>query len=225
MATMPRDRGAEAAPAAPDRKLLARIRPMTEAPPCWGYRRVGAWLRDWEGHGENKKRVYRLRRTAGVTIKQRRNAGPAVEAEGLTPPAGWGIDMRQCLIPALGWASLVVVLDWDTKKVVGWDLSVNDSQPPATGCMAAMNVLGIEPVFTSSDTPKGNADTERLRRTSKEELLWLQEFTRLEEARDVLSQWMAADYTQRSVHSSLGDKSPLEVEAALRRQEATPAAA
>jgi putative transposase len=102
--------------------------------------------------------------------------------------------MRQCLIPALGWASLVVVLDWDTKKVVGWDLSVNDSQPPATGCMAAMSVLGIEPVFTSSDTPKGNADTERLRRTSKEELLWLQEFTRLEEARDVLSRWMTADF-------------------------------
>ncbi len=37
--------------------------------------------------------------------------------------------------------------------------------------MAAMSVLGIEQVFTSYDNPKGNAETERLMRTIKEELL------------------------------------------------------
>jgi hypothetical protein len=32
--------------------------------------------------------------------------------------------------------------------------------------MAAMSLLGIEQVFTSYDNPKGNAETERLMRTS-----------------------------------------------------------
>jgi transposase InsO family protein len=28
------------------------------------------------------------------------------------------------LIPVLGWVYLVIVLDWCTKKIVGWDLSL-----------------------------------------------------------------------------------------------------
>jgi len=45
------------------------------------------------------------------------------------PPADrpcqyWGIDMTKFLISSLGWVYLVVVLDWYTKKVVGWDLSL-----------------------------------------------------------------------------------------------------
>lgn len=32
--------------------------------------------------------------------------------------------MTQFLIPAVGWAYLVLVLDWYTKQIVGWDLSL-----------------------------------------------------------------------------------------------------
>lgn len=104
-------------------------------------------------------------------------------------------------------------------------VSDNGSQPTATGFMAAMSVLGIEQVFTSYDNPKGNAETERLMRTIKEELLWLREFTSLEEARMAIHQWITVEYNERDVHSSLGYKSPLVFEATLRRQEAAQAAA
>jgi len=35
--------------------------------------------------------------------------------------------------------------------------------------------LGIRQAFTSYNNPKGNADTQRLMRTLKEELIWLRE--------------------------------------------------
>jgi transposase InsO family protein len=250
-----------AVPDPSDEALLARIRPLTEAHPFWGYRRVWAWLRSREGLRVNKTRIYRLMREAGVTVTRARHAAtrtPKAKPQATRPRQYWGSDMTKCLIPGLGWVYLVVVLDWYTKKIVGWDLarrsrrqeweaalargleaefphgvrgaglklvSDNGSQPTATGFMAAMGVLGIEPVFTSYDNPKGYAETERLVRTIKEELLWLQPFTSLEEARSAINQWITVAYNQRYVHSSLGYKSPLEFEAALRQQETAQAAA
>ncbi|WP_447972218.1 integrase core domain-containing protein [Nitrospira sp. Kam-Ns4a] len=102
-------------------------------------------------------------------------------------------------------------------------VSDNRSQPTATGFMAAMSVLGIEPVVTSYDNPKGNAETERLIRTIKEELPWLRACTSLEQAREAIRHWITVEYNERDVHSSLGDKSPLEFEAALSEQGAAQA--
>jgi putative transposase len=49
--------------------------------------------------------------------------------------------------------------------------------PPATAFMQACRLLGIEQACTSDHNPKGNADTERMMRTLKEEGLWLHEWT------------------------------------------------
>ena len=40
------------------------------------------------------------------------------------PRQFWGIDMTKFIIPGLGWAYLVIVLDWFTRKVVGWRLAL-----------------------------------------------------------------------------------------------------
>jgi transposase InsO family protein len=104
-------------------------------------------------------------------------------------------------------------------------VSDNGGHPTATGFMAAMRVVGIARVFTSADNPKGQADTERLVRTITEERLWLQDFTSLEEARTAIHHWITVESNERYVHSALGSKTPLEFEAALRHQEAAPAAA
>jgi putative transposase len=48
-------------------------------------------------------------------------------------------------------------------------------------------------------------------RTLKEELLWLEEFAGLEEAREKLSAWIDF-YNKDYLHSSLGYKSPEEYE-------------
>ena len=58
---------------------------------------------------------------------------------------------------------------------------------------------------------KGNADTERMMRTIKEEVIWLHEFTRLTEAKEVIRDWIAK-YNREYVHLALGYLSPLEFE-------------
>jgi transposase InsO family protein len=63
-------------------------------------------------------------------------------------------------------------------------VSDNGSQPTSTSFMRHMALLGIKQIFTSYDNPKGNAETERVIRTIKEELIWLNEFGSLEEARE-----------------------------------------
>jgi putative transposase len=161
------------------------------------------------------------------------------------PRQYWGIDMTKFMIPALGWIYLVIVLDWYTKKVVGWDLSLrsrsgewkhalemgiqrefpqgvrerglklisdNGSQPTSVSFMRDMGTLGIEQIFTSYDNPKGNAETERMMRTIKEEFLWLHEFSSLEEAKRAIHHWIEVDYNELYVHSALGYLSPEEFE-------------
>lgn len=133
------------------------------------------------------------------------------------PREYWGIDMTRFMIPAIGWAYLVVVLNWYTKKIVGWDISLrsktgdwkralemaiagefpegvrdkglkpisdNGSQPTSTSFVRDTATLKIEQIFTSYDNPKGNADTERVMRTIKEEVIWINEFGSLGEANE-----------------------------------------
>lgn len=64
-----------------------------------------------------------------------------------------------------------------------------------------MVTLGIEQIFTSYDNPKGNADTEWIMRTIKEEIIWLNEFASLEEAKEKIGQWIEVDYDKLYVHS------------------------
>ena len=149
------------------------------------------------------------------------------------------------LIPSVGWVYLVIVLDWFTKKIVGWDISLrskasdwkralemaidnefpegvrgkglklvsdNGSQPTSTAFMKDMTVLEIEQIFTSYDNPKGNAETERMMRTIKEEVIWLNEFTSVQEAKEKIGKWINVDYNKFYVHSELGYMSPEEFE-------------
>jgi transposase InsO family protein len=249
------------APDPSDEALLARIRSLSETHPFWGYRRVWAWLCYREGLRVNKKRVYRLMREARLTVTRTPHAAtrtPRAKPQATRPQQFWGIDMTKFLIPTVGWAYLVLVLDWYTKQIVGWDLSLrsrrqeweaallmgvhtefpngvrgagvmlisdNGSQPTSTKFMATMSLLGIEQVFTSYDNPKGNAETERLMRTIKEELLWLREFVNVEDARVAIRQWIAVDYNQDYVHSSLGYMSPAEFARTFSPSAILPAAA
>lgn len=40
------------------------------------------------------------------------------------PNQYWGIDMTKFMVESIGWVYLVVVLDWYTTKVVGWNFSL-----------------------------------------------------------------------------------------------------
>ena len=146
-----------------------------------------------------------------------------------------------------GWAYLVVVNDWFTKKIVGtfvgersrareWLealnqavcrqypegikqapemelnlMSDNGSQPTSQKFIKEIAELGIKQAFTAYNNPKGNADTERLIRTLKEELIWLREWKTVEEVSSAIGKY-AEHFNEQYLHSALNYKTPNEFE-------------
>jgi transposase InsO family protein len=88
-------------------------------------------------------------------------------------------------------------------------ISDNGSQPTSRKYMAACKQLGIQQIFTTYDNPKGNADTERVIRTIKEEAIWPYEFEAFEEARERIY-WAIKFYNEEYCHSALNYLSPME---------------
>ena len=90
-------------------------------------------------------------------------------------------------------------------------MSDNGSQPTSLSFMKTCSNLEVEQVFTSYNNPKGNADTERMIRTMKEELLWLREWENERELSLKLDKWVEY-YNKSYLHSALGYSTPLHAE-------------
>jgi transposase InsO family protein len=205
----------------------ARSRDLKGVHPFWGYRRVWATLRFTGKVVISQNRVLRLMHlprvlvTAETTPTATRTLRPKPRAS--RSHEWWGIDMTKVMTET-GWAYIVVVLDWYTKKIVGnymgdrclsahWrvalDQAVNREFPegvrgrvlhvmPDNGYqltsvafMAACGQMSIQQTFTSYNNPKGNADTERMMRTLKEELFWLREWDSPTQIAEALGRWIA----------------------------------
>lgn len=92
-------------------------------------------------------------------------------------------------------------------------MSDNGSQPTSQQFMKACGVLGVHQAFTSYNNPKGNADTERMMRTLKEELIWLREWSTVSEVTAELDKWIDS-YNETYLHSALGYRTPNRAEKA-----------
>jgi len=239
-----------------DMHLIEKIKAIKLEHPYWGYRRIRAWLRYRDGILVNEKKVRRIMKAQGLQVKQAmykaKRTSNKSKPKAERPKQYWGIDMTKFIINGLGWVYLAIVLDWYTKKVVGWDIALrskssdwqralamavnrefcdgvrgkglklisdNGSQPTSVSFMKEAANLEIEQIFTSYDNPKGNADTERMMRTIKEEVIWLNEFETLEQAKEKISDWFENSYNRLYVHSSLGYMSPVEFEAAYNQNQ------
>lgn len=88
-------------------------------------------------------------------------------------------------------------------------ISDNGSQPTSRRYLSECKTLGIEQIFTTYNNPKGNADTERMIRTLKEEAIWPYEFNTLEEAKEKIAEAIQF-YNEHYCHSVLKYKSPNE---------------
>lgn len=250
-ASRPQKRQGKRDPAG-DKALLDRIKVIKGKHPFWGYRRVRAWLKHREGFDVGYKRVYRLMREHDLLVKRKecvRASRPLQTKPRATRPRQfWGMDMTKFMIPAVGWVYLVIVLDWHSRKVVGFDASLrsrsrewldaleealleefpqgvrgqglklvtdNGCQPTSRSFVSFSAEVEIEQIFTSYNNPKGNAETERFMRTIKEELLWLEEFESLDQAKEAIAAWVG-EYNRFYPHSALGYRSPLEYEEMYR---------
>lgn len=108
--------------------VLEKIRNIKSEHPFWGYRRTRAYLQYKMGIHVSRKYVYRLMKDNDLLVdvkrykaKRRvRRAKPEAERQNQI----WGTDMTKFYIDTVGWLYFVIVLDWYTKKIVGWDLSL-----------------------------------------------------------------------------------------------------
>ena len=234
--------------------IVKRIEEIKSEHPFWGYRRVWAHLTYVDNLKVNKKRVYRLMKQHKLIVSKntrlkakRTSSRPKPQAT--KPNQIWGIDMTKFKTEE-GWSYLVIVLDWYSKKIVGYNLSTlsrtaewlqaleegvyqqfangvrgqgiklvsdNGCQPTSTKFMKTCNHLGITQVFTSYNNPKGNAETERMMRTLKEELIWLREWSGTNEVEQAFKQW-AKSYNESYLHSAHGYRSPLWAERNYKRK-------
>ncbi|MCX6002968.1 MAG: IS3 family transposase [Chloroflexi bacterium] len=105
--------------------VLERIKEIKIEHPFWGYRRMWAYLKYVDGLEINKKRVLRLMQRHDLLVKPdtklkaKRTLGrskPIPER----PNQWWGIDMTKVMVNGFGWMYIAVVLDWYTKKIVGY---------------------------------------------------------------------------------------------------------
>jgi transposase InsO family protein len=87
-------------------------------------------------------------------------------------------------------------------------MSDNGCQPTSKRFMETCARLGINQAFTSYNNPKGNADTERMNRTIKEELVWLREWGSPLQFFKELDTWVEHKYNATYPHSMLGGKPP-----------------
>jgi transposase InsO family protein len=90
-------------------------------------------------------------------------------------------------------------------------MSDNGSQPTSLTFMYECRTLGIKQAFTAYANPKGNADTERLIRTVKEELIWLREWSTVEELAIEVEKFVEY-FNANYLHSALEYKTPNEFE-------------
>mgnify|MGYP001038801483 CR=1 FL=1 len=97
-------------------------------------------------------------------------------------------------------------------------VSDNGSQPTSEKFMRECSLLGIKQIFASYDNPKGNADTERVIRTLKEDLIWPREWANVYEFEDALRNWIK-NYNEDYPHSSLNYLTPVEFEAKAKSLE------
>jgi len=90
-------------------------------------------------------------------------------------------------------------------------ISDNGSQPTSLSFIKTCSNLDIQQIFTSYNNPKGNADTERMIRTMKEELFWIREWSSEREISLELDRWVEY-YNRNYLHSVLGYRTPMQVE-------------
>ena len=88
-------------------------------------------------------------------------------------------------------------------------ISDNGCQPTSIAYMKACNLLKIKQIFTTWNNPKGNADTERVMRTIKEDLVWTKDWDNPFLFETAFSDWIKS-YNQDFPHQSLHYNTPFQ---------------
>ncbi len=250
---------AEAGPHADAVALRDAIERVVLEFPAYGYRRVTKHLQR-DGQRVNHKRVLRIMREESLLCQlKRRWVRTTDSAHGLTvhpnllEQAGWrrltGIDqawvadLTYIRLPE-GFCYLAAILDAYSRKVVGWELSLEidarlavaalaqalRDRKPASGWIhhsdrgvqyacrdyvEALEAAGARISMSEKGRPRDNAQAESFMRTLKCEEVYLQDYQTFAEAKQAIRHFIEAVYNEKRLHSSLGYRPPSEFEELL----------
>jgi len=230
-----------------DLALMRRMDALYLAAPFYGSRRMAAALRR-DGMAVNRKRIRRLMRLMGLeTIYQKPNTsrghpdhkvypyllrGLAIEWPGQV----WCADITY--IPmARGFVYLVAVMDWFSRRVLAWRLSITMEadfcvealqdaiarhgrpdifntdqgvQFTSAGFLGELETAGIRISMDGKGRFLDNIFVERLWRSLKYEEVFLKAYGSVAEARAGIGGWIAF-YNDERPHQALGYRTPREV--------------
>ena len=109
--------------------ILNHLKSLKSVHPFWDYRRWWAYLYYRQEIKVNNKRTYRLMKEDNLLVnKNSQNRAKRTDfhpkPRATHPNQIWGTDMTKIKIGSWGWYYLVVILDWYTKQIVGYKLSL-----------------------------------------------------------------------------------------------------
>jgi putative transposase len=217
------------------------------ATPFYGIRRMTAWLQT-QGYRVNHKRVARLMRQMGIAaIYAKPKLSQATAGHTIYPYLlrgvkvtrvnhVWSTDITYIRLPQ-GFVYLVAVMDWCSRYVLSWALSVTLDGQFCREALRQALYHGARPEifntdqgvqFTSNDftgllkhegiqismdgrgRALDNVFVERLWRTVKYEEVYLKDYTTVREAGQGLEQYFTF-YNHERLHQALGYRTPAAV--------------
>jgi len=108
--------------------LLEEIKKVKSVHLYWGYRRVRAYLKMKLGITVSYNRVYRVMKKNDLLVDRKRYKAKRTPQKDKPKPVKlnqwWGTDMTKFYVQSFGWVYLVIVLDWYSKKIVGYKLNI-----------------------------------------------------------------------------------------------------
>jgi len=111
-----------------ERELVELIKAIKLEHPFWGYRRVRASVKKRLGKAVNRKRVYRLMKHHGLLVQVKhykaKRTPQTHKPKATHRNHWWGSDMTKFYVHTVGWVYVVIVLDWFSRKIVGYSFGL-----------------------------------------------------------------------------------------------------
>jgi len=211
--------------------------------PFYGSRRMTVWLRE-QGHAVNRKRVARLMEVMGIeAVYPKPKLSQPGEGHKIYPYLLEGVDVTRVnqvwstdityIRMAEGFVYLVAVMDWFSRFVLSWALSVTMELDFCVEALKGAFRRGRPEIFNSDQGAQftsekftgelesrgiavsmdgrgrclDNIFIERLWRSLKYEEVYLRDYTLVPEARTGIGQWFQF-YNHERPHQSLGYRTP-----------------